>query len=82
MRAMWRMLWDPSACTMSKLAVAAALAYLVSPVDAIPDPLPVVGLSDDVAVLMLTIANLGAQLAQYEDEVEEEGIGDGEGDGV
>lgn len=64
-KAMWRLLLDPSAATVSKVMVVSALAYLVSPIDAIPDPLPVVGLSDDVAVLMATVANLGVQLAKY-----------------
>ena len=38
--------------------VAAALVYLINPLDAIPDALPGIGLVDDLAVLALTLERL------------------------
>ncbi len=40
----------------------AALAYFVSPVDLVPDVLPVIGFTDDAAVLATTIALVRAHL--------------------
>lgn len=42
---------DSTVPSKIKIAIGAALAYLVLPVDAIPDVLPVLGFSDDAAVL-------------------------------
>ncbi len=44
---------------------AAALLYLASPIDAIPDPLPVVGLSDDALVIMAVISSISDDLTAY-----------------
>ncbi|MDX2177688.1 MAG: DUF1232 domain-containing protein [Candidatus Sumerlaeia bacterium] len=46
---------DPDTPVWAKIKIAAALAYLVSPVDAIPDFVPVVGFSDDLAVLAAAV---------------------------
>lgn len=40
----------------------AALAYFVSPVDLVPDLLPVIGFGDDAAVLATTIAMLRSHM--------------------
>ena len=40
-----------------KALALSALAYLVTPIDAIPDPLPL-GLSDDTALLSLALAKI------------------------
>lgn len=42
---------DPDTPAWAKGVIFSALGYLISPVDAIPDAIPVVGYSDDVAVL-------------------------------
>lgn len=42
---------DPNVATWRKLAGVAALAYLVMPIDAVPDVVPVLGWLDDVGVL-------------------------------
>lgn len=47
---------DPMTETRVKLIVLAALAYLVMPVDAIPDLLPLIGFGDDAAVLAAAVA--------------------------
>ena len=46
-----------------------ALVYVVSPLDAIPDAIPVVGLADDFAVLtalFASFASMSIDLEQYE----------------
>jgi uncharacterized membrane protein YkvA (DUF1232 family) len=45
-----------------KATVAAALAYFILPADAIPDILPVVGMSDDAGVLAAAITAVSAHL--------------------
>lgn len=42
---------DPSVSLWRKLAGAAALAYTVMPLDAVPDVIPVLGWLDDLGVL-------------------------------
>merc|ERR1712054_92686 len=54
------------AATSVVIAVAASLAYLISPVDAIPDAIPVFGLMDDAAVLCAVFGGVAAaELARY-----------------
>jgi uncharacterized membrane protein YkvA (DUF1232 family) len=45
-----------------KIALFAALAYFISPVDAIPDALPIIGYADDGAVIAGAIAAVGDHL--------------------
>jgi len=42
----------------SKSLIAAALAYFIFPADSIPDLTPIIGYSDDLAILYATISNL------------------------
>lgn len=46
-------------------ACAVALLYVVSPVDAIPDFIPGIGLIDDAAVLALLLHSLAQDLAAF-----------------
>lgn len=46
----WRVVRDPRVGRWQKLAAGAAVAYLVSPIDLVPDFLPVVGQLDDLVV--------------------------------
>lgn len=48
-------------------AVMGALGYVVMPVDAIPDVMPVVGWTDDAAVVTAVIATLSYELAMFRD---------------
>jgi uncharacterized membrane protein YkvA (DUF1232 family) len=50
-----RLLRDPAVPLLLKLLPFAALAYLVSPVDGVPDFIPVLGQLDDLGVLMLAL---------------------------
>ena len=44
-------LQSPTLSAMDKAKIVAALAYLILPVDLIPDAIPVVGIIDDAAIL-------------------------------
>jgi uncharacterized membrane protein YkvA (DUF1232 family) len=49
------LLRDPQVPRWRKVAVAAALAYVVSPIDLVPGFIPVAGQLDDLAVLLLSL---------------------------
>jgi len=57
--------------SQSILLVVAGLAYLLTPVDAIPDTLPGIGLIDDVTVLSFVFSQLKQELAQFQHWLEE-----------
>lgn len=40
----------------AKTAIIGALGYLISPIDAIPDIIPIVGLTDDIGVIAAALA--------------------------
>ena len=50
-----RLMGDPVLPRSVKLALAAAVVYLLSPIDLIPDFLPVVGYLDDVAIAAVVV---------------------------
>jgi uncharacterized membrane protein YkvA (DUF1232 family) len=53
----WRLLRDPRVPAFPKwLAPACMLLYVVSPLDAIPDFIPILGQLDDVGVIALALA--------------------------
>ena len=58
----WFCARDPQTPATAKGMVMAALAYFVLPLDAIPDFLPVIGYTDDAAVLAAVIAIIGRNL--------------------
>ena len=49
---------DPRVSRSDKIAAGLAAAYLISPVDLVPDWLPVFGQADDVAVIMVALRRL------------------------
>ncbi|HUO46580.1 MAG TPA: YkvA family protein [Acidimicrobiia bacterium] len=53
-----RLLKDPRVPRRSKLVMGAALAYVVSPVDLIPEIIPVAGVIDDVFVVAFSLNHL------------------------
>ena len=63
--ALWKMIKDPHAAWGAKALAIGALLYLVSPVDAIPDIIPVVGRTDDVGVIVAAVAALADSLNKY-----------------
>ena len=54
--ALWFMLKDPRAPLGPKVLAFAVLAYALSPIDLIPDFIPVLGLLDDLILLPLGLA--------------------------
>lgn len=54
---------DPDVPAWAKALAVAALGYLICPVDAVPDLIPIVGFGDDAGVLAAAIASLAAYLS-------------------
>jgi uncharacterized membrane protein YkvA (DUF1232 family) len=55
---------DPLTPARVKLLIVGALAYFVMPIDAVPDFLPLVGFTDDAAVIAATIAAVRAHMRE------------------
>ena len=53
-----RLMTDPRVPRRSKIVLGAAAAYIVSPIDLIPEVIPVIGWADDVIFLMMAIDSL------------------------
>ena len=53
---------DPNVPQKAKLTIYGALAYFISPVDIIPDVLPVVGFTDDLSVLAVAITTIAVYI--------------------
>ncbi len=53
-----RLVKDPRVPRRSKVVIGAALAYLVSPVDLIPEFVPVIGFADDILLVSYAINHL------------------------
>lgn len=49
----------------SIIAITAALAYIVSPIDIVPDVLPVIGYLDDIALLVFVLNSLHKDIQNY-----------------
>ena len=75
-RLIGRLLRDPRVPRRAKITLGLAAAYVVSPIDLIPEVIPVVGWADDVLVLMFAIDSL---IERAGDDVVEE-LWDGPGD--
>ncbi len=45
-----------------KVIIAMALAYLVAPIDSIPDPIPVLGFSDDLGLLISVLSKIAIHI--------------------
>jgi uncharacterized membrane protein YkvA (DUF1232 family) len=54
--ALWKLLKHPQTPKPAKWVAAAVLAYALSPIDLIPDFVPVLGLLDDVVIVPLGVA--------------------------
>ena len=63
--ALWKFVQDSNAPWAGKAIAIGALIYLISPIDAIPDVIPVLGLTDDVSIIGLAVAKLATDLQKY-----------------
>lgn len=59
---LWEMINDNKVAWGAKTIAIGALLYTVSPVDAIPDIVPILGLTDDAAVIATAVTALGGAL--------------------
>ena len=57
-------LGDADTPAWAKAVIVGALGYFVSPIDAIPDMIPVVGFSDDLGVLVAAVATVAAHIKE------------------
>ena len=53
---------DPDTPRWAKATIYGALGYFISPLDGIPDLLPVVGYSDDLGILLAALAALAVYI--------------------
>ncbi|NEO46098.1 MAG: DUF1232 domain-containing protein [Moorea sp. SIO4A3] len=60
-----KMVRDPNAAWKGKALAIAALVYLISPFDAVPDVIPVAGLADDAALIIAVVSTLAQELENY-----------------
>lgn len=63
--ALYHFMCDPKAPAAAKGVAVAALLYFVMPIDVVPDWIPLVGFTDDAAVVTAAVAWLGPLLAPY-----------------
>jgi uncharacterized membrane protein YkvA (DUF1232 family) len=54
-RLVWGLVRDPRTPVGLKALLGAALAYVVTPIDFIPDVVPIIGVADDLTVLLLVL---------------------------
>lgn len=59
---LWDVVQNPKTDTAVKAIAIGALVYLISPLDVIPDVVPVLGLTDDVSVLAYAMAQLSKMM--------------------
>ncbi|RKL68201.1 hypothetical protein CR203_06860 [Salipaludibacillus neizhouensis] len=55
---------DPNVPTKAKLTIAGALGYLILPVDVIPDMIPAIGFTDDLAIIVYAIYQVGSHIGE------------------
>jgi len=61
---LYYVLKDPDTPNSVKALIYGALGYFISPVDAVPDAIPVVGFGDDLGVLIATMALLASSIKE------------------
>ncbi len=73
-QSLFQMVVDPKAAWTSKALAIGSLLYLVSPFDAIPDIIPVLGLTDDAAVIISVVSTLAVEVSKYAKQSANKGI--------
>lgn len=67
--AFFRFMGDRNASLLGKLWVFAAVAYVVMPLDVVPDLVPIIGWLDDLGVVAITLGYLSRVLEPYRQRV-------------
>lgn len=62
---LWNFVNDPAVPVVQKLIPLAALAYLIMPLDFIPDFVPFMGYGDDIAIIIAVMAALADIIAKH-----------------
>jgi uncharacterized membrane protein YkvA (DUF1232 family) len=57
-------LQDPDTPAWAKSVIIGALGYFILPTDAIPDPIPVIGYTDDLGVITAAILAIAASIKE------------------
>ena len=57
---------SPRTTLLDKALIIGALGYFISPLDLIPDCIPVIGYADDVGVLALALSKIGSRIGEEE----------------
>jgi len=65
---------DPRTPIEAKLIAIAALIYLISPIDILPDFLPVIGFADDAAAITAAVASITVILLNHGIHLEEKKV--------
>jgi uncharacterized membrane protein YkvA (DUF1232 family) len=65
--ALWRFLTDRGAPIWPRVVAVLTLAYVVLPIDAIPDVIPVLGWLDDLGVVTFALGLVASRAARYVD---------------
>lgn len=80
---LWELLLAPEAPAWVRAAILGVLGYLILPLDAVPDVLPVVGYADDAAAMTALLVHVdhlvGDDLKLRAEERLERLLGEGEG---
>ena len=61
---LWTMVLDPKSDKAVKALGIGALLYLISPIDAIPDMIPVLGLTDDAGIIMYAVSQIATRMGK------------------
>ena len=63
---LWHGFLDPRTPLYLKAMMIAVVAYLISPIDLIPDIIPLLGLVDDVALVIIAVTWIASKLPRDE----------------
>lgn len=64
---LYKVISDPDVPEWAKALSIASLGYLICPVDAVPDVLPLIGFGDDAGIIAAAIASLASYLPPPEE---------------
>ncbi len=73
-QSLFQMVLDPNAAWTSKALAIGSLVYLISPFDAIPDIIPIAGLTDDAALIVSVFSVLAFELSRYAKQSIDKGV--------